>query len=145
MGLIENEVGTAAEIHIDNYSFLKYLILNKKKKSLKGSNILVIGVTYKKDINDIRESPALEIIESLIRKDAHIYCHDPLVSSFQIADKKINTVKLTKENISISDLVVIITDHSDIDYRFVVDNAKLIFDTRNALKDFKAAKNIIKL
>jgi UDP-N-acetyl-D-glucosamine dehydrogenase len=122
-------------------------ILNSKKKSLKGSNILIIGVTYKKDINDVRESPALEIIDSLIKKDGRVYCHDPLVSSFKVdgGEKKITTVKLTKESISSSDLVVIITDHSDIDYKFVVDNAKLIFDTRNALKDFKNAKNIIRL
>ena len=120
-------------------------ILNSKKKSLKGSNILIIGVTYKKDINDIRESPALEIVSHLIKKDANVYCHDPLAADFRIDGKKINTVKLTKENISISDLVVIITDHSDIDYKLIVDNAKLIFDTRNALKDFKSSKNIIKL
>jgi UDP-N-acetyl-D-glucosamine dehydrogenase len=120
-------------------------ILNSKKKSLKGSDILIIGVTYKKDINDVRESPALEIIDTLIKKDSHVCCHDPLVQDFRIDGKKINTVKLTKENISASDLTVIITDHSDIDYKFVVDNAKLIFDTRNALKDFKTAKNIIKL
>jgi len=120
-------------------------ILNSKKKSLKGSNILIIGVTYKKDINDVRESPALEIIDSLIKKDGRVYCHDPLVADFRIDGKKINTVKLTKENISISDLVVIITDHSDVDYKLIVDNAKLIFDTRNALKNFKNAKNIIKL
>jgi UDP-N-acetyl-D-glucosamine dehydrogenase len=120
-------------------------ILNSKKKSLKGSNILIIGVTYKKDINDVRESPALEIIDTLIKKDSHVCCHDPLVQDFRIDGKKINTVKLTKENISASDLTVIITDHSDIDYKFVVDNAKLIFDTRNALKDFKTVKNIIKL
>jgi UDP-N-acetyl-D-glucosamine dehydrogenase len=120
-------------------------ILNSKKKSLKGSDILIIGVTYKKDINDVRESPALEIIDTLIKKDSHVCCHDPLVQDFRIDGKKINTVKLTKENISASDLTVIITDHSDINYKFVVDNAKLIFDTRNALKDFKTAKNIIKL
>jgi len=120
-------------------------ILNEKKKPLKGSNILIIGVTYKKDINDVRESPGLEIIEHLIKKEANIHCHDPLVSSFQVCDKKISTVKLTKDNISSSDLVVIITDHSDIDYKFIVDNAKLVFDTRNALKDFKTAKNIIRL
>jgi len=120
-------------------------ILNSKRKSLKGSNILIIGVTYKKDINDIRESPALEIVSHLIKKDANVYCHDPLAANFRIDGKKINTVKLTKENISISDLVVIITDHSDIDYKLIVDNAKLIFDTRNALKDFKSSKNIIKL
>ncbi len=121
-------------------------ILNEKKKPLKGSNILVIGITYKKDINDVRESPGLEIVDSLIKKDAHVHCHDPLVSGFELdGGKKITTVKLTKESISSSDLVVIITDHSDIDYKFIVDNAKLIFDTRNALKDFKNSKNIVKL
>jgi len=120
-------------------------ILNAKKKPLKGSKILIIGITYKKDINDVRESPGLEIIGHLIKKEANIHCHDPLVSSFQVGDKKISTVKLTKDNISSSDLVVIITDHSDIDYKFIVDNAKLIFDTRNALKDFKNAKNVVKL
>ncbi len=121
-------------------------ILNEKKKPLKGSNILIIGITYKKDINDVRESPALEIIDSLIKKDAHVYCYDPLVSGFELdGSKKITTVKLTKDVISSSDLVVIITDHTDINYKFVVDNAKLIFDTRNALKEFKDAKNIIKL
>jgi UDP-N-acetyl-D-glucosamine dehydrogenase len=121
-------------------------ILNEKKKPLKGSNILVIGITYKKDINDVRESPGLEIVDSLIKKDAHVHCHDPLVSGFELdGGKKITTVKLTKESISSSDLVVIITDHSDIDYKFIVDNAKLIFDTRNALKNFKTAKNIVRL
>jgi len=121
-------------------------ILNEKKKPMKGSNILIIGITYKKDINDIRESPALEIISSLVEKDAHVQCHDPLVSDFEVdGGKKISTVKLTKDNISSSDMVVIITDHSDIDYKFIIDNAKLVFDTRNALKDFKNAKNIIKL
>jgi UDP-N-acetyl-D-glucosamine dehydrogenase len=121
-------------------------ILNEKKKPLKGSNILIIGITYKKDINDIRESPAIEIINDLFEKNAQVQCHDPLVSGFEAdGGKKITTVKLTKENISSSDLVVIITDHTDIDYKFIVDNAKLIFDTRNALKDFKDSKNIVNL
>ncbi|OIO34677.1 MAG: hypothetical protein AUJ70_00490 [Candidatus Omnitrophica bacterium CG1_02_40_15] len=121
-------------------------ILNEKKKPLKGSNILIIGITYKKDINDIRESPALEIIDSLIKKDAYVHCYDPLVSGFELdGGKKITTVKLTKDIISSSDLVVIITDHSDVDYKLIVDSAKLIFDTRNVLKDFKNSKNIVKL
>ncbi|OFZ45107.1 MAG: UDP-N-acetyl-D-glucosamine dehydrogenase, partial [Bacteroidetes bacterium RIFCSPHIGHO2_02_FULL_44_7] len=122
------------------------VILNEHKKSLKGSKILIIGVTYKKDINDIRESPALEIVNSLIEKEALVQCHDPLVSGFEIdGGKKISTVKLTKDTVSSNDLVVIITDHTDIDYKFIVDNAKLVFDTRNALKEFKNSKNIVRL
>nr|MBU1328560.1 nucleotide sugar dehydrogenase [Candidatus Omnitrophota bacterium] len=139
----------AAEInsYMPHYVVDKIIsILNEKGKPLKGSNILIIGITYKKDINDVRESPGLEIVDSLIKKDAHVHCHDPLVSGFELdGGKKITTVKLTKDIISSSDLVVIITDHSDIDYKLIVDSAKLIFDTRNALKDFKTAKNIIKL
>ena len=122
------------------------VILNEHKKSLKGSKILIIGITYKKDINDIRESPALEIVNSLIEKEALVQCHDPLVSGFEIdGGKKISTVKLTKDTVSSNDLVVIITDHTDIDYKFIVDNAKLVFDTRNALKEFKNSKNIVRL
>lgn len=141
-------IGLADEINswMPHYVVDKIInVLNEKKKPLKGSNILIIGVTYKKDINDVRESPALEIIESLMKKDADVYCHDPLAPSFQINGKKINTVKLTKESISASDLVVIITDHSDVDYKLIVDNAKMVFDTRNALKEFKGHKNIVRL
>jgi len=119
--------------------------LNEKKKSLKGSRILILGVTYKKDINDVRESPALEIINSLIEKEAIVEYYDPLVPILEIQDKKIESIKLTKENITSYDCTVIITDHSMLDYRLIVDNARLIVDTRNALREFKGCKNIVRL
>lgn len=119
--------------------------LNEKKKSLKGSRILIIGVTYKKDINDMRESPALAIINSLVEKEAKVQYHDTLVPDFEIDGLKLNSINLTKENISSSDCVVIVTDHTSLDYKLIVDNANLIVDTRNVLKKFKGNERIILL
>jgi len=119
--------------------------LNEQKKALKGSRIFIVGITYKKDINDMRESPALPIINMLIEKEAKLQYHDPLVPSFKIDGLKLDSIDLTKENISSSDCVVIVTDHTTLDYKLIVDNAKLILDARNVLKDFKKNKNIITL
>ena len=119
--------------------------LNEQKKALKGSRIFIVGITYKKDINDMRESPALPIINMLIEKEAKLQYHDPLVPSFKIDGLKLDSIDLTKENISSSDCVVIVTDHTTLDYKLIVDNAKLILDARNVLKDFRKNKNIITL
>ena len=119
--------------------------LNSQKKALKGSKILVVGITYKKDINDMRESPALAIVNSLIEKEAKIQYHDPLVPDFKIDGLKLKSLDLTKENISSSDCVVIITDHAELDYKLIAENAKLILDTRNAMRHFKGSSNIITL
>lgn len=136
----------AAEINssMPNYIVEKVtLALNEKKKALKGSKVLVVGVTYKKDINDLRESPALAIINSLITKEAKVYYHDPLVQRFEIDGLKLESVELTKANIVASDCVVIVADHTSLDYKFIADNAALIIDTRNALKEFKGNRKIV--
>ncbi|MFH1854352.1 MAG: nucleotide sugar dehydrogenase [Candidatus Omnitrophota bacterium] len=119
--------------------------LNSKRKPLKGSKILVVGVTYKKDINDLRESPSLTIIHSLIEKEAKVNYHDPLIKSFDTDGLNMKSSDLTKENISSSDCVVIVTDHSSIDYKLIVDNSSLVLDTRNVLRKFKGAENIVTL
>ena len=119
--------------------------LNEQKKALKGSRILIVGITYKKDINDMRESPALPIINTLIEKEAKLQYHDPLVPNFKIDGLKLDSIDLTKENISSSDCVVIVTDHMALDYKLIVANAKLILDARNALKDFRKDKKIMTL
>ncbi|MBU4589318.1 MAG: nucleotide sugar dehydrogenase [Candidatus Omnitrophica bacterium] len=119
--------------------------LNTRKKALKGSKVLIVGITYKKDINDMRESPALTITNSLIEKQAKVEYYDPLVPNFKIDGLELDSVALTKENIGSCDCVVIVTDHSSIDYKLIVDNAGLIVDTRNALRDFKEQKNIVRL
>jgi UDP-N-acetyl-D-glucosamine dehydrogenase len=113
--------------------------LNKNEKSIKNSKILVLGVAYKKDVADLRESPALDVISGLIEKMAKISYFDPYIKNFAIG-KKIFKSEKNLNNISKYDIVVILTDHSSIDYAEVVKKAKLVFDTRNATKSLKSDK-----
>jgi UDP-N-acetyl-D-glucosamine dehydrogenase len=111
-------------------------ILNEYERSVKGSRILILGVAYKKDVNDIRESPAIDIISLLSDKGAIVYYFDPYIPKIQIGDLEIESVELTREILRESDLVVLITDHSIFDYEFIYKNANLIFDTKNAFKNY---------
>ena len=113
--------------------------LNKNEKSIKNSKILVLGVAYKKDVADLRESPALDVISVLIEKMAKISYFDPYIKNFSIGKKMFKSEK-NLNNISKYDIVVILTDHSSIDYAEVVKKAKLVFDTRNATKSLKSNK-----
>lgn len=106
--------------------------LNNMQKSVKGSNILVLGVAYKKDIDDLRESPALDVIKLLQRKGAKVSFTDPFVQEFRMNDKPLKSLELTAELVSGVDCVVVATDHSSFDYKLVLDNARSIVDTRNA-------------
>jgi len=116
-------------------------ILNlRKKRSLKGANILVVGVSYKKDVSDVRESPAIEIIEILLNRYARVSYHDPYVSSLSLEREHLHSVKLTKQNVSNSDCVIIVTDHTNLDYDFLLKNAQLIFDTRNKYNNLNNPK-----
>lgn len=114
--------------------------LNDERKALNGARVLLLGVAYKKDINDVRESPALSIIDRLRAKGADVTYHDPFVEEVRFDDahtegggEALRSVELTDEELSGADCVVIVTDHSSIDYRRVVGLATLIVDTRNAL------------
>lgn len=111
-------------------------ILNGKKKSLNGSKVLVMGVAYKNDIDDMRESPALKVIEQLEKNGADIVYSDANIPEFQHKGKTYHSVDW-KEVVSDSDVVVITTAHSDVDYQLLADKADLIYDTRNATKDVK--------
>jgi UDP-N-acetyl-D-glucosamine dehydrogenase len=108
--------------------------LNDHHKSLAGSRILVLGVAYKRDIDDMRESPAIKVAELLLDKNADLVYHDPYVEEFTVGGKDIPSVLLTAEELEKTDAVVIVTDHSNVDYDLVVEKAPLILDTRNALK-----------
>lgn len=108
--------------------------LNKKGKKLKGATILILGVAYKKDIADTRESPALKIIESLLKKGSHVNYHDPFVSTLNVDGRNLRSISLTPTNLKKSECVIIATNHSDYDYKKIVKHAKLIIDTRNAIK-----------
>ncbi|SNV86415.1 UDP-glucose 6-dehydrogenase [Clostridium cochlearium] len=111
-------------------------LLNGKKKSLNGSKVLLMGVAYKNDIDDMRESPALKVIEQLESHGAEIVYHDAYIPEFQHKGKTYHSVDW-KEVVSDSDIVVITTAHSDVDYQALADKADLIYDTRNATKDVK--------
>ena len=110
--------------------------LNDDKKSIRGSKILIVGVAYKKDIDDIRESPALRIIHLLKHKGAKITYHDPKVKNVG----PLKSLDLTQNTINEQDAIVITTDHTNIDYKSLGKHAKLIVDTRNIMATVKNPK-----
>jgi len=118
-------------------------LLEEKNSSIEGAKVLVLGVTYKKDVKDLRESPALEIIEYLQHRKAKVSFFDPYIPYIKLNGINLKGINLTKDNLKKFDCVVLITDHSDVDYGFVRNNAKLIFDTRNVYKGSFA--NVVKL
>ncbi|HLH42835.1 MAG TPA: nucleotide sugar dehydrogenase [Bryobacteraceae bacterium] len=117
--------------------------LNDHSKPLKGSRVHVLGVAYKRDIDDVRESPALDIIHLLGRRGARITYHDPYVPMIQADGVEMKSVDSTAV-LEDADCVVVVTDHRCFDYKAVVESARLIVDTRNALKGF-ASDKIVRL
>jgi UDP-N-acetyl-D-glucosamine dehydrogenase len=107
--------------------------LNDERKAVRGSRALVLGVAYKRDIDDMRESPALDVIRLLEERGAEVSYHDPHVPSYREDGHTREGVALTDEQMESSDVVVIITDHRAVDYRRLVTKSRLIVDTRNAL------------
>lgn len=114
--------------------------LNDESKAMKGSSVLLLGVAYKKDIDDVRESPALSIIDRLRAKGANVRYHDPFVEEVRFDDahtkaggQPLTSVALTDDELRTADCLIIVTDHSNIDYKRVCGLAPLIVDTRNAL------------
>jgi UDP-N-acetyl-D-glucosamine dehydrogenase len=115
--------------------------LNKQKKAINGSKILVLGVAYKKDIDDLRESPALTIIELLQKEGATVSYNDPyfpFVGRGRKYDLQMNCVPL--DNLGQYDCALIVTDHSDYDYKRIVNESKLVVDSRNATRGIKSDK-----
>jgi len=112
--------------------------LGEKLKALNGSKVLLLGVAYKKDIDDYRESPALKIIEMLLKAKASVSYHDPFVPELPAhmpLREKLESVSLDVRHLADADCVLITTEHSNIDYQFVAQHANLIVDTRNACKN----------
>ena len=110
--------------------------LNTHRKSLHGATVLLLGVAYKKDIDDMRESPAIRIAELIKGKGGEVVYHDTWVPEFIIGGQPVVHVDLTEATLSGVDAVVLVTDHSNVDYGAVVRLAPVILDTRNALKSF---------
>lgn len=132
-------IGLAGEINRSMPSF----VVEKARRCLNAmgiatsrSSILVLGVAYKKDIDDWRESPSLEVIKLLIEEGAKVSYHDPHVPS--VNDHGVDLVSVLMDDLGRYDLVVILTDHSSVDYSSVVKGAKHVLDTRNATKGVRA-------
>ncbi|RPF58296.1 nucleotide sugar dehydrogenase [Abyssicoccus albus] len=131
-------IQTAGEI---NDSMPEYVVnrmmqlLNKHKKPLAGSKVLVLGVAYKKDIDDYRESPILPIMNLLTEAEAEWEAVDPYIPEFKLNGEMIKTVELSEDKLKESDIVLIATNHSDFDFEYIVGNASLILDTRNSIKE----------
>ena len=116
--------------------------LKAKRKACKGAKVLIIGISYKPDVSDMRESPALEIMRELIRKKTEVCFYDPYVKKIQIEDKTYTSISWNEKNIKEMDAVVIVTNHSNMNYE-ILKKAVFIIDTRNALKG--KAKNLVKI
>jgi len=108
--------------------------LNRAKKSVNGSSVLILGVAYKRDIDDVRESPALDIIKLLCNKGAEVTWHDPYVRELKGMESLTRAEAVTSELLSQADCVVITTDHSTYDWEAIVKDANLIVDSRNATR-----------
>ena len=118
--------------------------LNTHKKSVNGSQILILGVAYKANINDIRESPALSIISSLQELGANIQYHDSFIPSFKIDGKTLHSCEINPEQLKACDCVVIITHHNDVSIPMVIEHSALIVDSRNATKG-NQSNNIVRI
>ena len=115
-------------------------ILNVRGRPLKGSRILILGVAYKRDVGDVRESPALEIIQRLVKSGSLVWYHDPFVPTLTCDGVALRSVPLHSATLAKADCVVIVTDHQSLDYKSVVQHARLILDTRNALRKSPASQ-----
>jgi len=117
-------------------------LLNKQKKAMNGSKVLLLGVAYKNDIDDYRESPALKVMEHLMKNGAEVVVDDPYIDTFKHNGELYNTVKWQDE-IDKADIVIITTNHSCYPYEEIVERASIIYDTRNATKDVKNGRDKI--
>jgi UDP-N-acetyl-D-glucosamine dehydrogenase len=143
----------ASEINTSMPEYVLDLVadaLNDQAKPLRGSRVLVLGVTYKRDVEDVRESPAIDIISLLLSKGAKAEYHDPYIKTLEISEhdqaEVISSIgDLTEDVLAGYDAVVIVADHSAYDYAWIADHARLVVDTRNATRHLKDRDNIRRL
>jgi len=148
-GMPTRFIELAGEINTDMPHYVVHKVmeaLNSKKKSLNGSKVLVLGLAYKPDIDDVRESPSLELIELLTASGAKVDYNDPYLPQthkMREYDLKMKSVPLTAAKVKSYDCVLISTNHSDYDYTWLVKNAKLVVDSRNATANVKTGRGKI--
>jgi len=142
-------IGLAAEINGMMPSVVTTLVgegLNRVSKSIRGSKVLVLGVAYKKNVSDCRESPALDVMRMLTDRGAELSYNDPLVPALKVGGNVLKSVELSAASLETQDCVIILTDHSSYDFRKIVASSRLVIDTRNSTKDLHEFKDrIIKL
>jgi len=115
-------------------------LLNTKGKALNGSKVMLLGMAYKRDIDDLRESPALKVARLLADRGAMLSYHDAYIPEINLAGLKLRNVALTPKLLEAQDIIIITTAHTNVDYKMVVDHAPLILDTRNATKGIESPK-----
>jgi UDP-N-acetyl-D-glucosamine dehydrogenase len=144
----------ASEINAEMPGFVVRKVadaLNDERKAIRGSRILVLGVAYKKDIDDIRESPALEVIRLLQEKGAEVFYHDPFCpliredSHTPIRQLPMKSVSLSEAMLKAMDCVVVITDHSEVSYARVAEHAHLVVDTRGVVRPIRGGARVVGL
>jgi UDP-N-acetyl-D-glucosamine dehydrogenase len=142
---LASEVNTAMPDHV--VERVAYA-LNDRERSVKGAKVLILGMAYKRDIDDVRESPAIDVMRLLEERGAKVEYHDPYIPEVRDhghGEPTASSVPLTDDRIKKADVVVIVTDHTCFDYAKVVRLAKLVVDTRNATKKLGAPANVVKL
>ena len=119
-------------------------VLNERRKALNGSKVLALGVAYKRDVDDVRESPSLDVMALLLERGADVRYADPLVPSVEVKGRRMDAVDPTAENVAAVDVVVLLTDHSAFDLAGIAAHAEAIVDTRNAFKGI-AGDHIVRI
>ena len=138
---LAGEINTSMPFHVVD---LVRAGLNRNQKSISGCKIIVIGIAYKKNVNDVRESPALDVMRLLVNDGAELSFHDPFVPNIKLNGSQLDGLShLTETILNEADAVVIMTDHDQIDFDFIEQHGNLIIDTRNSIK--KSSASVIKL
>ncbi|MCG3175562.1 MAG: UDP-N-acetyl-D-glucosamine 6-dehydrogenase [Candidatus Omnitrophica bacterium] len=117
-------------------------MLNRRRRPLKSAHVLVLGVSYKRDVDDLRESPALDVVQHLLDAGVRVGFHDPHVRTLEVSGVRLLSQRLTPQLLRRQDCVVVLTDHAAVDYGQVVRYAPLVLDTRNALRAYRGRANV---
>lgn len=133
----------AAEVnsHMPDYVVSKVGdALNHERKAINGSRILILGAAYKRDVGDVRESPALDVIHLLRERGADVAYNDPHIATVRFDGYSLSSIELSADSLAEADCVVVVTDHAAYDWEWIAANTRLIVDTRNAIKDSGSAR-----
>ena len=141
-------IALAGEINRRMPSFVRskaFKVLNQLGIAPSRSKVLVLGATYKKDLADWRESPSIEVMAALLKEQATVAYHDPFIPEIEVGRQRLNSIPLTSENIAEADLVIIATDHSNIDYGWMVQHAQAVLDTRGVTRHLECDRTKVTL